>query len=78
MKEPKLNEKTRKELEEFSNQLKYIKNTEPKIYYLGIYEVLDELVRRIKELKLYDSSTVDNYCNTFIKVYHELGEDKDE
>ena len=74
----KLSEKTSKELEEFSNELKYIKNTEPKIHYIGIYEVLDELVRRIKELKLYDIKTADNYCDTFIKVYRELGDDKDE
>lgn len=45
--------------------------------YLGIYELLDELIKRIKDQHINSTTYVDKYCETFIKVYRELKEDKE-
>ena len=67
-------EKLIEDIEELNKQPFIFKNEKSKIYYIGIYEVLDELIRRIKEAKLFDRKLVDDYCDIFIKVYRELGE----
>lgn len=67
-------EKLIKDIEMLNEQATMFKPSESKIVYTGIYEVLDEIIKRIKEVKLIDSYYVDKYADIFIKVYRELKE----
>ncbi len=60
------------------NKFISINNEKSEIKYLGIYGLLDEILRRIEEVKLIDSSIVDKYTDIYIKLYRELKGDKDE
>ena len=61
------------------SELININDEESKIEYIGIYSLLDEILKRIKEVKLIDASIVDKYTEIYIKIYRELKwGDKDE
>lgn len=64
-----------KSLEELNKQAPIFNNVKStQITYIGIYELLDEIIKRLKEVKLFDIVYVDKYADIFIKVYKELKE----
>lgn len=65
-----------KDIEILNKQAKMLEPQESRIIYTGIYEILDEIVKRIKKVELIDSVYVDKYADIFIKVYRELKEGK--
>ena len=58
------------------NKIVTINNEKPKVEYIGINILLDEILKRIKEVKLIDYGYVDKYVDIYIKLYRELKEGK--